>query len=32
MMGVGEFGKNAELTKVAHQAHEKLARVAQSLE
>jgi uncharacterized protein (DUF302 family) len=31
MMGVGAFGENAVLIEVAQQAHEKLARVAQSL-
>ena len=31
MMGVGEFSNNASLRDVAVQAHEKLARVAESL-
>lgn len=31
MMGVGAFNENAALQAVAEQAHEKLARVAQSL-
>jgi uncharacterized protein (DUF302 family) len=32
MISVGDFGKNAELTDVANNAHEKLSRVAESLQ